>query len=296
VKAAFAKIAAARAWRSLETELRRWGDGGHTPKFWWRDDDARGMTEPLARLAGIASQNGAPLLLAVVPGPEAETLRPVLAQGLVKAAQHGVDHLDRSGGEGPRTEFHSLAATEDVAQQLVRGRRRLGDLPVEPIYVPPWNTLTENVAEALVQAGFKAVSGFGGAMVRGSGPARLDAHLDLMRWSPAPRFRGETQLLEQMRRRLVRLRKAKAWSEPTGLLTHHLDHDEPAWRFLDELLRRLQAGRRTEWVSAAAVLGDALTPPYNAAAVEISSARSHASAAESWSLRQTSEISPLTVG
>ncbi len=31
-------------------------------------------------------------------------------------------------------------------------------------------------------------------------------------------------------------RRHGRWGEPIGLLTHHLDHDEAAWRFLDDLL------------------------------------------------------------
>jgi hypothetical protein len=35
---------------------------------------------------------------------------------------------------------------------------------------------------------------------------------------------------------LAERRRAGLWDEPLGLLSHHLDHDEDAWRFLEVFL------------------------------------------------------------
>ncbi len=65
---------------------------------------------------------------------------------------------------------------------------------------------------------------------------RVDTHLDLMRWRGGPRFTGREPLLGRLTALLESRRRQGLWGEPIGLLTHHLVHDEEAWRFLDELL------------------------------------------------------------
>jgi hypothetical protein len=75
-----------------------------------------------------------------------------------------------------------------------------------------------------------------GQMRSAAEPNRLDTHLDLMRWKSAARFRGAARFLLRARRLLVERRTMGAWDQPLGLLTHHLDHDEAAWRFLEAFL------------------------------------------------------------
>jgi hypothetical protein len=65
---------------------------------------------------------------------------------------------------------------------------------------------------------------------------RLDAHLDLLRWSDIPHFRGKGKFLGDLRRQLARRRRANMLALPVGLLTHHLDHDEAAWCFLGNFI------------------------------------------------------------
>jgi hypothetical protein len=57
-----------------------------------------------------------------------------------------------------------------------------------------------------------------------------------MRWKPAARFRGAVRFLLRARRLLAERRTMEAWDQPLGLLTHHLDHDEAAWRFIEAFL------------------------------------------------------------
>ncbi len=38
--------------------------------------------------------------------------------------------------------------------------------------------------------------------------------------------------------------------EPTGLLTHHLEHDEPCWAFIDRLLEETRGHPAVRWLSA----------------------------------------------
>jgi hypothetical protein len=46
--------------------------------------------------------------------------------------------------------------------------------------------------------------------------------------------------------------------EPTGLLTHHLAHDEPGWVFLKELAERLGSRPGLRWLSAEEAFGRVL--------------------------------------
>ncbi len=58
-------------------------------------------------------------------------------------------------------------------------------------------------------------------------------------------------MTEQLRTR----RRLGLWDEPVGLLTHHLVHDEPAWRFLEELLLSSPLQDCAEWPSSSALFG-----------------------------------------
>ena len=45
--------------------------------------------------------------------------------------------------------------------------------------------------------------------------------------------------------------------EPTGILTHHLAFDAPAWSFLDALLARTRAHRAAQWLCAGPIFAAA---------------------------------------
>jgi hypothetical protein len=67
---------------------------------------------------------------------------------------------------------------------------------------------------------------------RPSGRHALETQGALLGRGPVPAAR-----LPPAACRLLAERRAKgAWDQPLGLLTHHLDHDEPAWRFLEAFL------------------------------------------------------------
>jgi hypothetical protein len=61
----------------------------------------------------------------------------------------------------------------------------------------------------------------------------LPAEIDVLRWKGGSRFKGAGRVMSALHRALVRRRQAREFALPIGLLTHHLDHDEAAWRFLD---------------------------------------------------------------
>lgn len=217
-------------------ELARWKAAGHTPAFWWRDDDARRPTPALDRLLSLSVRFAAPITLAAVPDGDIPAL--VTACREVPGAElaiHGFRHKNRAPPGQPFGEVYDLDRLADVMSDLSGAMevfRRAGAAP--RLFVPPWNNAHPTLKRALGLQGL-SLSCYG-QMRNAAEPNRLDAHLDVMRWKPAARFRGAIRFLLRARRLLAERRVKGAWDQPLGLLTHHLDHDEAAWRFLEALL------------------------------------------------------------
>jgi hypothetical protein len=220
----------------LGPELARWKAAGHAPAFWWRDDDARRVTPALDRLLDLSVRFEAPITIAAVPdGDIASLVKACLVLPGVELAIHGFRHENRAPPGWPSGEVNDLDRLADVMSDLgtaIDLFRRAGVTP--RLFVPPWNNAHPVLKQALGLRGL-ALSSYG--EMRGEAePDRLDAHLDLMRWKPRARFRGALRFLLRARRLLAERRTKRAWDQPLGLLTHHLDHDEPAWAFLEAFL------------------------------------------------------------
>lgn len=217
-------------------ELARWKAAGHVPTFWWRDDDARRPTPALDRLLALSLRFAAPVTLAAVPDGDIAALAKACREVPgAELAIHGFRHENRAPPGMPFGEVYDLDRLADVTSDLSGAMevfRRAGVTP--RLFVPPWNNAHATLKRALGLQGL-SLSCYG-QMRNAAEPNRLDAHLDLMRWKPAARFRGAVRFLLRARRLLVERRIMGAWDQPLGLLTHHLDHDEAAWRFLEAFL------------------------------------------------------------
>jgi hypothetical protein len=226
-------------------ELRRWKAQGRAPVFWWRDDDARRLTPALERLLSLARRFEAPLTLAVVPDGDIDAVVQACREAPdVELAIHGFRHQNRAAPGLPSGEVNAEDRLFDVVLDLGKALDAFRRAGVRPdLFVPPWNNAHPTLTRVLTLRGL-ALSCYGQARDDGP-PRRLDAHLDVMRWKPRPRFRGGARFLLRLGKLLAQRRKTGAWDEPLGLLTHHLDHDEPAWRFLGVLLPVLKPVART---------------------------------------------------
>jgi hypothetical protein len=241
-------------WWRLRAELAHWRRAGQRPVLWWRDDDARAVTPQLRRLLVHATRADVPLCLAVIPdGLDPELSGAVAPYPRIVILQHGFNHLNDAGS--PPSEFSHRTSSDEIAGRLAEGwsqlagfRRRL------PVYVPPWNVLTPNVIVALRKSGHRSVSAWNGL----SKPGRVDAHIDLMRWRGKPRFAGSERILGRLTALLEWRRRKGLWREPIGLLTHHLAHDDEAWRFLDDLLLFPPLQTDVDWPDAQALFGPAV--------------------------------------
>jgi hypothetical protein len=216
----------------LDHELAIWRRAWRTPILWWRDDDCRQPTWRLDRLLNVSA--GLPMTLAVIPDQDLKPLaRHLEDHKQVSIAQHGVDHENRLPIPGPRSEFPRALTQEQINTWVQAGRNRLSAAGLEPhLFVPPWNEADDRLITAISSARYATYSiGIYGEP-RG-GLDHVGAQVDVLRWKHAPRFRGRSRILEAMRLQLEKRRLAGRFDEPIGLLTHHLDHDEETWQFLE---------------------------------------------------------------
>lgn len=244
---------------SLLLELRRWRRAGRCARLWWRDDDAAGGSAALDRLLQASRAAGVPLSLAAVPAGDMPGLASRLARaGLVTVTQHGVDHLNRRTGPAAG-EFPHDWTQDQVESALRRGWSLIQALPgAQRVFVPPWNDVHPGLAAALAACGYASWSANGeldGGDGGDGGPLRLDVHLDLMRWRGGARFRGRRRFEKALAHELARRREARLWDAPIGLLTHHLDHDERAWTYLERFLHWTLARCELAWVALPDLIG-----------------------------------------
>ena len=242
---------------TLWLEIQRWRGAGRVARLWWRDDDATGLTPSLERLLAAAQNAEAPLTLAVIPDGDMLGLGARLTHATqVNVVQHGVDHRNRRDGAAAGEFPHDWTAAQ-VAIALRRGWSLMQGLPrAVMVFTPPWNDVHPDLETALRVTGYAGWSANGVLGVAGT-PPRIDVHLDLLRWRGGARFRGHGPFLVGLAGEMRRRRRAGRWDAPIGLLTHHLDHDDAAWAFLEAFLLRSRAEPALGWVSLPQAVAEA---------------------------------------
>ena len=245
-------------WAALEAELAAWKTAGRRPTFWWRDDDAGRPSEALSRLLALRRAHGLPLALAVVPADCGHPLAERLA-GLpqVNVLSHGLAHLDHAPAGAKKAEFGEHRPLCDLLADVATGWNRVRLLfgaQALPVFVPPWNRLAPDLVPRLAAAGLLGLSRFGprAAALAAPGVVECNCHLDLVDWRGTRGFVGEAAALSALVAHLAGRRRGDfEGEEPTGVMSHHLVHDEPCWEFLERLFARLPEGRTARWLSAA---------------------------------------------
>lgn len=230
-------------WTDLTRELDRWAEAGLCATFWWRDDDAEDRTPALDRLLGLARSHDAGVAIAVVPSGATPGLAERLAvEKQATVVQHGYAHRNHAAPHKKKAELGADRPAALVLGELARGAlaldRLFGDAWLR-VMVPPHNRIADALAAALPAAGYIGVSTFGRKARAATGLAWINTHVDIMNWTTTRAFVGESEALQATIGDLTARRAAAAATTPTGLLTHHLIHDDGAWNFIDRFLGTL---------------------------------------------------------
>lgn len=247
-------------WPDLTRELDAWAEEDRTATFWWRDDDAFGVTPALEELFRTADETETPLSLAVIPG----TLKPALVLCVngrpgVNVLQHGYMHVNHAPPGGKSSEFGPERDGEGCLEELARGFGLLeGFNNLLPVLVPPWNRIDGALVKKLAGIKFLGISTFKPREPDSdhSGLTRVNTHVDIIDWRKQRRFQGESSVLQQILDHLTARRNRSADpGEPTGLLTHHLVHEESSWSFIRKFLNVTQAHPAVRWLGAVEAFG-----------------------------------------
>ena len=247
------------SWDGLEREIDAWAAAGRRATLWWRDDDAVSETPALDRLVRVTAKARMPLALAVIPARADQTLGPTLRN--CTALQHGYAHINHAT-EGMRAvECGGERPLEKIAAELAAGCQRLAQMFGDqflPILVPPWNRIEAALLPRLPDLGFLGLSTWGPRSDCDDVPGlvQVNTHVDLISWRKGRIFAGAERVTDALAQHLAARREGRVDpDEPTGLLTHHLAHDEPGWDFIEEAAERL--GERRAAIRAYQFVADA---------------------------------------
>jgi peptidoglycan/xylan/chitin deacetylase (PgdA/CDA1 family) len=245
-------------WQPLAEELDRWAEAGRVATFWWRDDDAATATPALDRLMVMRRALGAPVAIAAVPARADATLRDALAaeQGW-DILQHGWAHENHAPEGESKAELGPHRPPAEIAAELVKGWLALADLfgaRLLPALVPPWNRIGAAPVATLPALGYAALSTFAPRDAREAAPGLVvvNTHVDIVDWPGTRAFCGDATAVEAACAHLRARREGEAdAAEPTGLLTHHLAHDNGCWDFIGRFVSETADHRAAKWLSAA---------------------------------------------
>jgi hypothetical protein len=238
-------------WRPLVAELARWQEAGRVADFWLRDDDAVEPSAALDRLFALTGAAAVPVTLAVIPALVGKNLAErAAAESGVTAAVHGWSHENHAPSGEKRQELGPHRPADVVLAELGDAKIIVDSLfgPLAlPMLVPPWNRIDEALLPSLSGLDFTVLSAFGPAA---GGPLKcLNTHVDLMAWKGERKGKEHVDLVGEMVAELQQ-RLDTGNSEPIGLLSHHLVHDETAWSFLQGLFDTMAEPPACRWLSA----------------------------------------------
>lgn len=230
-------------WSPLRAELKHWRREDLTLPLWWRDDDAATATVQLEQLQEMSQAFGIPVHLAVIPSDADKTLQPLLASGTFRAVVHGWAHENHARQGEKKAEFQS--SNPNAILDAQRGLEHLSGLfgdHLHPMFVPPWNRVSADVVQNLPGVGYKAISTYQPRRPKEpvTGLLQINTHIDPIDWHGTRSLVDPAELIILTVGNLQDRRLGQSdGTEPLGLLTHHLVHDEVIWDFCKGLLNEL---------------------------------------------------------
>lgn len=240
-------------WAELQHELQQQPS---PVKLWWRDDDAVEDSAPLQQLLSLTRQHQVAVHLAVIPQclqPSLDCIQQPEYRSLCFVMQHGIRHQSHALEGQRKVELGGGRAINDIINDLAEGRHLLAqhfsDQYVD-ILVPPWNRLSDEVQLQLPAIGYTRLSVLGPRPEPETGAIpQLNVHLDIIDWK-ARHFAGDEVILRRLLS-LLQLRRMGQLdeAEPLGLMTHHLDHDDQCWDFIDRFLAFCSTRNTVQWLA-----------------------------------------------
>lgn len=259
--------ARAAALDRLRAALARAETAGRVLRFWWRDDDAIRPTTALDALLDRAARHGVPLALATIPARSEPALARRLAdQPTVSVLPHGFAHVNHAPAGEKKAEFGAHHPLSERVVEATEGWRRVRDLfgaQAVPVFVPPWNRISDDMVAALPGCGLRGLSTFKRRAARLATPGlvQLNTHLDPIAWRAGGGLSDEAGLYDLLARLIdEELVAPEGTLEPIGLLTHHLVHDGWIDRWVDEVLALLTSSPAVRFVG----IGEALAADHSA--------------------------------
>jgi predicted glycosyltransferase len=233
-------------WSPVDRALSRAKDRDCTVDFWWRDDDAVAHTPELDRLLDFARRYKAGIGLAAIPeGLERSLADRLQDESSAFALVHGSSHANHAPLAEKKAEFgiHRpvKAMAAEAAGALQTAQALLGS-KLLPVFVPPWNRIAPGLAPLLPNLGYQALSTFRDRdrHRRVKDLVQINTHIDPIDWRGTRSLVEPGELIAQLAGAIDRRVEGTADpSEPVGLLTHHLIHDEAIWFFCERLLAYL---------------------------------------------------------
>ncbi|MEJ8310910.1 polysaccharide deacetylase family protein [Agrobacterium larrymoorei] len=236
----------------LET-LDSFADRGAAADLWLRDDDATEPTPALDKLLALSERYAVPMTLAVIPQPTGGALAKRLESSeRIDIAVHGWAHRNHAGPAEKKRELGLHRPTDTVLAELQSGFEKLQNLfpsRFTPMLVPPWNRIDPDIVDGLPALGYRALSVYGPEK---TAPLfLLNTHVDIIDWRGTRGGKDHDLLFAETAERMV---VAEQGTRTTGILTHHLDHDEAAWTFLDRLFSLTANHPGCRWRSAGSLV------------------------------------------
>ncbi|WP_170761494.1 polysaccharide deacetylase family protein [Ruegeria lacuscaerulensis] len=243
-------------WRPLETELEIWQAKGLQLPVWWRDDDAATKTPQLETLARLSETLALPVHLAIIPRDSEDVLADYVEihTNLIPVV-HGWAHLNHAPFDEKKSEFRLHRPMDAILTDARSGLARLHKLfggRLCPMFVPPWNRIASDVVQELPGVGYHFISTATPRKTQYpvAGLEQVNTHLDPIDWRGTRGLAAPNALITKTVNLLRDRREGSTDNtEPFGVLTHHLVHDQDIWAFTDDLLRRLLDGPGFAWAA-----------------------------------------------
>ena len=242
----------------LYCELDEWNYIGEEALFWWRDDDAQTESDQLDRLITLCDRYSVPLAMAVIPDGSTDALKHRIADKDVRVLQHGYAHKNHADAGKKKQELGNREL-DVMRAELAEGFSTLSDRfgeQFDAVLVPPWNRVDARLFPFLTAIGLLGVSTYGPRKEAqlASDLHVVNVHVDIINWKEQKRFLGEELIINHIVRHLSAKRLGQIDAlEPTGIMTHHLAHDDECWQFLDGLFQAMDDHPAVKWLDATRV-------------------------------------------